>query len=123
MPHYFYNLILTLLLLTFMALQGCESFSSVPDGRIRIKNDSQDSEYNTLVVYANGATLTLKPGESQLVPAKTTSMTFRREYKDYVREYEVSCPEHIKAGISIKLLDVHLNRMSGGCTTTSATKF
>lgn len=111
------------LCLSMMFLAACEMLSTVPDGRIKVKNDSQDREYNTLQVYGGGLSLSLEPGESELLPAKTSRISFRRQYKDYVREYEVSCPEHQVRGITIKLLDVHLNRISGGCKTTSATKF
>ena len=83
----------------FLFLPSCELGSSVPDGRIRIKNDSQDSDYNILTVNGGGVSFSLKPGETKLLPAQTTSITFRREYKDYVREYEVQCPEVIKGGL------------------------
>lgn len=110
-------------ILMLLIVSGCETLSSVPEGRIRVKNDSQDSDYNILTVYGGGVSLSLKPGEAKLLPAQSTSLTFRREYKDYVREYEVRCPENIGKGITIKLIDVHVNRIAGGCTTVSANKF
>ena len=105
-------------------LTGCDILGeSVPDGRILIKNDSQDREYNVLKGYGGGVSFALKPGETKLLPGRTTRISFRRDYKDYTRTYEVTCPDNIKRGITIKLLDVHLDRMSGGCQTTSANKF
>lgn len=113
---------LSLLLLPQLLL-SCDVFDPVPEGRIRIKNDSQDREYNLLNVYAGGVSFTLKPGEAKLIPAQTSSISFRREYKEYTRSYEVQCPPINGSGITIKLLDVHLNRISGGCKTVSADKF
>ncbi|MBX7145310.1 MAG: hypothetical protein K1X79_12720 [Oligoflexia bacterium] len=101
-------------------LAGCEP--SVPAGRILIKNDSQDSSYNIVKVSGGGRSASLKPGDSVLLPKGVQSISFSRAYKDYVRRYEVSCPSGLKEGILIKLIDVHLNRMPGGCQTVGATK-
>lgn len=98
---------------------GCDP--SVPKGRILVKNDSRDSEYNVVEVSGGGAYASLKPGETKLMPSGTTSLSFSRRYKDHTRSYSVSCPS-IGKGIVIKLIDVHLNRIAGGCKTTSATK-
>lgn len=111
---------LTLFLLSVAA--ACSFDSSVPDGRIRVKNDSQDREYNVLQVYGGGASFSLKPGEGKLLPMGTTQFTLRREYKDHAREYDVSCQQKITSGITVKMIDAHLNRIAGGCTTTSARK-
>lgn len=106
------------LLLLLLAFVACEE--SVPDGRIRFKNDSQDSEFNVVDVSAGGAVVSLKPGESILLPPRTSSISVSRQYRDYVRRYQVSCPYNLKKGITMKLIDVHLNRIAGGCTTTFA---
>ena len=111
--------LLSYILLT-LALQACEP--SVPDGLIRVKNDSGDSEYNVVEVLGGGAFYSLKPGEAHLLPRGTSSISFSRQYKNYTRRYQVSCPSDLTKGITIKLIDVHLNRMPGGCETTSASK-
>ena len=97
------------------ALTQCDP--SVPPGRIQIKNDSQDSEYNVVQISGGGSSFSLKPGEYHLLPQGTTSISFSRAYKDYVRRYQVSCPGDLTDGITIKLIDVHLNRIAGGCKT------
>ncbi len=55
------------------ALLACGS--SVPDGRIQIKNDSQDREYNVLEVSAGASHFSLNPGESGLVPKGTRTLS------------------------------------------------
>lgn len=113
----------TVILFPLLLLCSCESFNSVPAGRIRIKNDSQDREYNILLISGGGVSFGLKPGQDKLLPGGTTNISFRREYKDHVRTYEVSCPEGLESGITIKLIDVHTNRIAGGCKTVGANKF
>lgn len=108
--------LLTILLL----LAACEE--SVPKGRIRFKNDSQDREFNVVNVSAGGVVMSLHPGESVLLPARTTSIAVSRQYKDYTRRYQVSCPPNLPKGITMKLIDVHLNRIAGGCRTTFASR-
>ena len=99
---------------------GCEP--AVPDGRIRIRNDFQDREYNILEVSGGGARFSLSPGEFHLLPGGTRRITFSRRYRDHTKRYEVTCPPVKGAGITIKLIDVHLNRIAGGCVTTNATQ-
>ncbi len=111
---------IAVVVLTLVLFSGCEP--SVPPGRIRIKNDSQDSSYNMVEVQGGGAYYSLKPGSAALMPMGTSSISFSRAYKDYTRRYEVSCPSSLKDGITIKLIDVHLNRMPGGCITTFASR-
>jgi len=107
-----------------LALVSCSVFDEpVPKGRIRVKNDSQDREYNVLTVYGGGANFSLKPGISVIMPKGASDLTFIRVYKDYTREYKVRCPRELDDGISIKLLDVHINKISGSCETYSARKF
>jgi hypothetical protein len=111
---------LTLFIFLSALILGCSD--SVPTGRILVRNDSRDSEYNVIRVSGGGAAFSLSPGESRLLPSRTGSFTVSRQYKDYVRRYSVSCPRSLEAGIVVKLIDIHLNRISGGCTTTSASK-
>ncbi|MBX7137446.1 MAG: hypothetical protein K1X83_05630 [Oligoflexia bacterium] len=101
-------------------LAACEE--SVPPGRIRISNTSEDTSYNVVRVQGGGAYFSLKPGEAKLLPKGTTSILFSRAYKDFTRNYQVQCPSELKKGISIKLIDVHMNRIAGGCKTISASK-
>lgn len=95
---------------------GCES--SVPEGRIRIKNDSQDREFNVVEVSGDGFSQALSPGQSMLAPPGTTTIEFARAYDNYTRRYRVECNRQITRGITVKLIDVHLNRIAGGCVTT-----
>lgn len=103
-------------------LWGCES--APPDGRIRVKNDSQDSAFNVVQVVGGGAYAALKPGESILLPQGTTRITLSRAYKDYARSYRVECPplKQSDPGILVKMIDAHLNRLKGGCRTVYAEK-
>lgn len=108
------------LLILLFAVTACEE--SVPKGRIRFKNDSQDREFNVVNVSAGGVVMSLKPGESVLLPARITSIGVSRQYRDYTRRYQVSCPSNLSKGITMKLIDVHLNRIAGGCRTTFASR-
>lgn len=94
---------------------GC-SGETVPNGRILFRNDSQDSEYNVIVV--NG--VSLSPGEKTLLSSGTTRISVSRAYKDRTRYYTVECPDIRGPGISIRLIDVHVNRIAGGCKTIEA---
>ena len=111
-----------LLFLLSLQLLGCLG-DDVPTGAILIKNDSQDSSYNKVNVVGGGKNVTLSPGASTILPKGTTSITFSRRYKDHTKRYEVQCPGNRKKGIVIKLIDVHLNRMPGGCKTVEAGRF
>lgn len=103
-----------------LALSACNSEARVPAGRIRVKNDSMDSSYNVVRVSANGRSYSLKPTESVLLPSGATIIRFSRQYADHVKSYTVHCPSKLDSGIMIKLIDVHLNRMPGGCKTVEA---
>jgi len=109
-----------LAVLILCSFTACEK--SVPAGRIRVLNTSLDETYNVVQVSGGGSSYNLKPGDSQLMPKGTSMIYFNRRYKDYTRSYTVKCPSPTTSGISIKLLDVHLNRIAGGCKTISASK-
>lgn len=104
-----------------LAATGCAE--KIPGGEVTIRNDIQDKEYNVLVVdqvaSSNGGASfqkSLKPGEGIVLPFKgITSIRFSRRYKDYTNTYLVSCPQHFDRKITMKLIDVHLNKLSGGC--------
>lgn len=87
-----------------------------------VKNDSQDSEYNVITVSGGGLSASLKPGERVVLPASTRSFSVQRRYRDYTRSYTVECPQPGSRGTFIKLIDIHVNRIAGGCKTTSAAK-
>lgn len=101
-------------------LQACEE--PIPDGRIMVKNDTQDSEYNIVKVSGGGASYSLKPGDHKLMPRGTTTINFSRAYANFTRRYTVRCPSKIGAGIWMRLIDVHTNRLPGGCETVEASK-
>jgi hypothetical protein len=101
---------------------GC-SEEKGPPGSILVRNDILDREYNRVVidqVTGTGGLLPfrkeLSPGEKILLQQKgITEIRFSRKYKDLTRYYIVKCPSDRKEGILLKLIDVHTNRMPGGC--------
>ena len=93
-----------------------------PAERILVKNDSQDSSYNVITVSGGGKFASLKPGEGLVLPAGTKNFSVERRYKDYTRSYSVTCPPIKGRGILVKLIDIHVNRIAGGCETTNASK-
>lgn len=104
-----------------MFAAGCLG-DSVPDGRILIKNDSQDREFNVISVLGGGMYSILRPGERVLLPPGTQSFTAQRRYETFTRRYSVWCPKLEGDGIVIKMIDMHSNRMPAGCKTVSASK-
>jgi hypothetical protein len=102
-------------------LLGCRG-ENVPAGRILVKNDSQDREYNVITVSGGGSYASLRPGERFLLPHGVRSFSVQRRYRDYTRAYTVNCPPLGQQGISMRLIDIHVNRMPGGCKTVEATK-
>lgn len=109
-----------LIFFLLLFLGSCEK--PVPPGRILVLNTSLDKEFNTVSVSGGGMFKNLKPGDSVLLPKGTTSISFSRRYKDYTRNYQVQCPATQPTGIRIKLIDVHMNRIAGGCKTISGAK-
>ena len=100
---------------------ACTS-ESVPTGAILVKNDSLDSSYNVITVSGGGTFASLRPSERVILPKGTTTFSVERRYKDYTRSYSVQCPPHRPKGIAIKLIDIHVNKMPGGCKTVFARK-
>lgn len=111
----------TLAGLAIFFVLGCAD-EKPPAGRILVKNDSQDREYNVMSVLGGGAYSILKPGERFVLPAGTRTFTAQRKYKEYTRRYTVACPPLTGAGITVKMIDMHTNRMPAGCKTVSASK-
>jgi hypothetical protein len=108
-------------ILLLILLSGCLN-PSVPKGRILVKNDSQDREYNVISVSASGMVKSLKPGEFFVLPAQTRNFSVSRRYKDYTRSYSVSCPPVKGRGLFIKTIDIHLDKIAGGCKLLSASR-
>ena len=108
-------------LVTAVIPLGCTG-EKVPAGRILVKNDSQDREYNVITVAGGGSYASLKPGERFHLPHGVRSFSVQRRYRDYTRAYTVKCPPLGEHGISMRLIDIHVNRMPGGCKTVEATK-
>lgn len=87
-----------------------------------VKNDSQDREFNVISVSGGGLSAYLKPGERVVLPPNTRSFSVQRRYRDFTRSYSVECPAPGPSGTFIKLIDIHVNRIAGGCKTSSASK-
>ncbi len=102
---------------------GACSDPHVTGGRITIRNDILDKEYNSFVVDevlsgagATGYRKELRPGDEVTLPFKhITSLRFTRRYADLSRVYIVHCPEDFDRAVTMKLIDVHTNRLHGGC--------
>ncbi len=105
-----------------IAAVGC-SEPEVPGGRITIRNDVLDKTFNAFTideVLAGGGSAgfrrTLKPGESATIPVThVTSFRVTRRYEDYSRVYVVECPDDMNRAVLMKLIDIHSNRLGGGC--------
>ncbi len=106
-----------------MLLAAACSDPKVPGGRITIRNDVLDKTYNTFTVdevMAGGGSAgfrrTLAPGEQVTLPQKNvTSFRVTRRYEDFSRVYVVDCPEGMDRAVMMKLIDIHSNRLGGGC--------
>jgi hypothetical protein len=73
-----------------------------------------------ITVSGNGAYKSLKPGQYTILPPQTTTFSVSRRYKDHTRSYSVKCPAIKGRGVKIKMIDIHVNRIAGGCVTTNA---
>ena len=107
--------------LATVLLASCDTFSSVPSGRIRIKNKLSGEEYSTYTVSGGGRSYTLSAGEEALLPSGTYYFSVNYPARDGNRSYQVQCPSDSKLGITVALIDVHSNRIAGGCETVGAT--
>jgi hypothetical protein len=105
-----------------LASSAC-SEPEVPGGRITIRNDILDKEYNTFTVdqvlaggSLSGFRKVLRPTQAVTIPFKhISSLRFTRQYEGYSLIYVVDCPDDIHTAISMNLIDVHSNRLGGGC--------
>lgn len=112
---------LATLVITVIAFAGCGTDRPPPE-RIMLKNDSQDREFNVITVSGGGAFASLRPGEKFILPRGTREFSVQRRYRDYTRSYTVQCPSVRKDGVFVKLIDIHVNRIAGGCKTIIASK-
>ncbi|MCB0325329.1 MAG: hypothetical protein KDD69_17220 [Bdellovibrionales bacterium] len=105
-----------------LGLSACGE-PKTPGGEITIKNDILDKAYNAIRVDsvrtargASGYSKTLKPGDEVVLPFKQIrSLRFTRRYADHSMVYIVECPKAFDRRVTFKLIDVHTNRLSGGC--------
>ena len=115
--------------MTFLLIAGC-SEPYVEGGEIQIRNDLLDKEYNSFqidsVVAKNGAMpfrKVLKPGEGVTLPFKgVRSLRVIRRYPDHSKVYVVQCPADFDRKVTMKLIDIHSNRLSGGCVLSKRGK-
>jgi hypothetical protein len=105
--------------LLICSLLAC-SRDSAPPGQIKVKNDSRDREFNVIFVSGGGASASLKPGQFIILPRGTRSFSVQRPYANFTRSYSVSCPALAMEGVVVKLIDIHVNRIQGGCQTVHA---
>lgn len=111
-----------LILVIVAALSSGCSDTSVPAGRILVRNTSEDKTFNVVEISAGNKYFSLKPGDEALLPKGVSKIYFSREYSDHTKRYVVECPANPSKGIAMKLLDVHLNRIAGGCKTIKYSK-
>lgn len=111
------------LVIFIAALLTCCQTNAGPPGHIVVRNDILDKTYNQFtvdnVIADSGLTgfrVVLKPGTKKTIPNKNIrEMRFTRRYKDYSLVYIVKCPPLGNESVLIKLIDVHSDRMDGGC--------
>lgn len=109
-------------------LLACDE--KVPGGAISIRNDIQDKEFNSFridqVRTKAGAVLfsqTLHPGDEVSLPYKgIRSFTLTRQYSDHANVYVVSCPPEFSSKVTMKLIDIHLGKVPGGCSLSKTGK-
>ncbi|MCC6933256.1 MAG: hypothetical protein IT292_08380 [Deltaproteobacteria bacterium] len=88
-----------------------------------VRNDIMDKEYNSFVIDQLQNSMgqisfrqTIKPGEEVVLKQSgITSLRLTRKYADHSKVYVVNCPAKLSSRVRLKLIDVHLNKLSGGC--------
>lgn len=108
--------------LAIFVLTSCTE-KHVEGGEITVRNDILDKDYNSFVVdqvvTTKGAVSyakELKPNNQVVLPFKHISqLRFYRRYEDHTKVYLVSCPSDFSTAITMKLIDVHTNKLGGGC--------
>ena len=111
-----------LVTMLFVGVSCCSSESS-NEGLITIRNDIQDKDFNIVEIDQivstagqGGYDKRLSPGQAVRLPFKTV-LSFRvtREYPDHDKVYLVKCPMSLEKEVTMKLLDIHTGKISGGC--------
>jgi hypothetical protein len=105
-------------------MTSCLNFDR-PDKGILVKNDIQDRSYNVIKIDqiattngTKGLSFKLSPGTKKLIPyERITALRFSRRYATHTQYYEVECTGGLTHGVVMKLIDVHLGRIAGGCKT------
>jgi hypothetical protein len=108
--------------LAIVGLVACNGDRS-SKGNLVIRNDILDKKFNSFVIDKVVTTRgrksfrrTIDPTEEIALPYKSVvSFRLTREYEDIDRIYHVKCPANIERRTVIKLIDVHTNRIRGGC--------
>lgn len=106
----------------FLLLCSCKG-QEIAGGQITVRNDVMDKEFNSFqvdqLVTGKGVVsyrAELKPGDEVVLPFKgITELRFKRRYADHQKVYEVTCPRDFNQAVTMKLIDVHTNRLQGGC--------
>lgn len=118
MQHLVIKTLVIVLITSF--LTSCDSLTPVPKGRIRIKNNLSGKEYSTYTVSGGGASKTLTAGESFIFPPRTYDFSISYRARDGYRSYRVHCPSDSSLGMTVRLIDIHSNKIGGGCETVGA---
>lgn len=99
------------------------SRESVPGGQVTIRNDLQDKSFTSFTIdqisTKQGSKVfarALQPGQQVTLPYKDLRQ-FRlvRPYGDYSRVYVVQCPSGFDEKVTMKLIDIHTDKIAGGC--------
>ena len=101
---------------------GC-SDPVIPGGRVIIRNDVLGKDYNSFVIDSvrtkaglQGFRKSLSPGDEVILPFKNVrALRVSRQYSDHTKVYHVECPSDLNVQVQMKLIDIHTNRLQGGC--------
>ena len=114
-----------LLALIVSTLQVTLFLRSAIAAEITMRNDLSDEDKGHIIriegvrstAGQKNYRVTLNPGDSVTIPGKNiTGFTAVRQYDTYAKKYEVTCPGRTDVAVKTKLIDIHLDKMSGGCT-------
>jgi hypothetical protein len=115
--NYFMHIVFLLFLFS-----SCTS-EKIPGGRVIVGNDILDKEFNSFFIDQiitsrgmMGVRKKLAPGEEYVIPYPgIRKIRFVRAYADHSKVYQVTCPSTLDTEVTLKLIDVHTNRLGGGC--------
>jgi hypothetical protein len=106
----------------FFLFSSCTS-EKIPGGRVIVRNDILDKEFNSFFIDQiitprgmMGLRKKLIPGEEFIIPyPEIRKIRFVRAYADHSKVYLVTCPSTLDTEVTMKLIDIHTNRLGGGC--------